>query len=366
MTYSLLKFEMAISKTIEKAYIKVIEGFALAIGKSTFSDFRYSEYDNVFPIPSLFESEFEIQKDDLVKKLSQIVNQYSQLLKKRDKKVIKISEADYILEMYNQSKSNHSNKYTKKDLKSLKIENVKTYNSYAEKYNNSFQNKYEKTYVDLKEFIISETELLYPPNKKIYEYTIEDFLWHFIHTKHFFIELENEHKQQESLVQLLSNFKNHYKELDLYKLINCLEQNFDSNYDNSLYQIIINVGKKSSETNRNGYTNTNYTVFNDKKEFKFSSSSKDEKSFSGPFINIFIIQTKYLIKLTFGIDNNEEIKYIIKSDCEKVNIIKNLEMCISKHHGNETIIFDTKEDAAKCRDKFIEIREGRWNNNYKK
>ena len=133
-----------------------------------------------------------------------------------------------------------------------------------------------------------------------------------------------------------------------------------------MYQIIINVGKKSSETNRNGYTNTNYTVFNDKKEFKFSSSSKDEKSFSGPFINIFIIQSKYLIKLTFGIDNNEEIKYIIKSDCEKVNIIKNLEMCISKHHGNETIIFDTKEDATKCRDKFIEIREGRWNNNYKK
>ena len=358
---------MAISKTIEKAYIKVIEGFDLAKDNSSFSNlYSHTEHDNVFPIPSLFEREFEIQKDDLIKKLSQLVNQYSQLLKKRDKKVIKISEDEYILEMYNDSRSNHSNKYTKKDLKNLKIENVKTYNSYAERYNTSFQNSYEDTCVKLKEYIITETTLLNPADKKIFEYTIEDFFWRYIHSTRFYIDNENEKNLIESINKVVNDCKKHYQELELYKLINCLEQNFDSNYDNSLYQIIINVGKKSSETNRNGYTNTNYTVFNDKKEFKFSSSSKDEKSFSGPFINIFIIQSKYLIKLTFGIDNNEEIKYIIKSDCEKVNIIKNLEMCISKHHGNETIIFDTKEDATKCRDKFIEIREGRWNNNYKK
>lgn len=355
---SFIKITMAIPKTIEKAYLKVIEAFS--------STKNNIEFDAVFPIPSIFEKEFENQKENLLKHITKLANQYSELIKKRDKKVIKISEDEYILEMYNNSNRYLPVKYTKKDLKNLKIENVKAYNSYAERYNNSFQNSYEDTCVQLKEFIISETKFLYPIDKKILDYTIEDFFWQYIHSQSIYINNTDENTLLESLSKLLINFKNYYQELELYKLINCLEQNFDLNYDNSLYQIIINVGKKSSDTNRAGYTNTNYTVYNDKKEFKFSSSTKDEKSFSGPFINIFIIQTKHLIKLTFGINDVEEVEYIISKDCEKNKIINGVELLISKHHGNETIIFDTKEDAKKWQTKFTEIRDGKWNNNYKK
>lgn len=96
-----------------------------------------------------------------------------------------------------------------------------------------------------------------------------------------------------------------------------------------------------------------------KKTYSFSQSYKDEKLTDGEFINIFIFQTSYLIKISLTLDEVERTPFIIHRDCEKVSLKNECELVIIKHHGNETIIFDTKEEALYFQKKLIERREGK-------
>ena len=71
-----------------------------------------------------------------------------------------------------------------------------------------------------------------------------------------------------------------------------------------------------------------------------------------------IFSKKHLIKLSITLNGVERTPYNIYRDCEKISLKNECEIVIVKHHGNETIIFDTRKEVLAFQLKLIEIREG--------
>ena len=159
--------------------------------------------------------------------------------------------------------------------------------------------------------------------------------------------------------KIITNFRTYYLSSPYFKLYLIAEKNITDEKLTALDKVIINVGKQTIELASNGWKTSNFQVFNCKKTYSFSQSFKDEKLTEGEFINIFIFQTTYLIKISITSEEVERTPFIIHRDCEKVSLKNECELVIIKHHGNETIIFDTKEEALYFQKKLIERREGK-------
>ena len=70
---------------------------------------------------------------------------------------------------------------------------------------------------------------------------------------------------------------------------------------------------------------------------------------------------RHLLKISITIEETEQTPYIIYKDFEKVSLKNECEIFISKHHGNETIIFDSRSEALDFQRKVLELKEGRAN-----
>lgn len=129
----------------------------------------------------------------------------------------------------------------------------------------------------------------------------------------------------------------------------------------------INIGERKCIAERSGWTTNNFQVINNGKTYTFSTSTKDENKIEGKFIHIFILQLnkRHLLKISITIEETEQTPYIIYKDFEKVSLKNECEILISKHHGNETIIFDSKKEGLDFQAKVLELKEGR-NNIYRK
>jgi hypothetical protein len=125
---------------------------------------------------------------------------------------------------------------------------------------------------------------------------------------------------------------------------------------------IVNVGKRYSKQEHSGWNSNSFSVINNGQNFHFKSSSKDEKPIDGHFIHIFILHPKHLEKISIAIKEVEQTKYIIAREIEKLSIKNECEVLISKHHGNETIIFDSRKEALNFQNKILEIKEYRGPN----
>ena len=162
----------------------------------------------------------------------------------------------------------------------------------------------------------------------------------------------------------MEKFRQGYLSTELPKLLSITEKQISDIEFSGLESCIINIGERKYVTERSGWTTNNFQVLNNGKKYIFSISTKDESKIEGKFINIFVLQLnkRHLLKISITINETEQTPYIIYKDFEKVSLKNECEILISKHHGNETIIFDSKKEALDFQAKVLELKEGRGNN----
>ena len=148
---------------------------------------------------------------------------------------------------------------------------------------------------------------------------------------------KNEHKI------ILDRCQEYFKDFESFKI---------KNY-------VVNVGKRN-HSSRDGWTNHYYEIINNSQEIEYTSSTKNEKGLQCDFAQVFLLDDKYLTKIFISPEDEETTKYSIHRDLEKITIRNGNEVFIAKHHGNETIIFDSRKDANDFQDKVMEVKEGRF------
>ena len=67
--------------------------------------------------------------------------------------------------------------------------------------------------------------------------------------------------------------------------------------------------------------------------------------------------------ITFPIGGTCKLNLNDDKDFEKVSLKNDSEILIAKHHGNETIIFETKKDAKEFQEKVFEMKH-KWKGKY--
>ena len=311
-----------------------------------------------------FEKEFAEQEAPILASLKTLTQTYFQLKDSESLDVVKIKKGDYIIEQLNKHNNRNTPNYTIKDLEELKqkfedkIENLEDdYDSYITKGNEDYILPLISFIKDKTVHYISSCE----NNKTL---SISSLFWDYFHNKY-------EEKGRLSPIQtkeiinepdlIIKNFKENYLSNTYLNLLDLADKTISDETLSAFDQYIINVGKRHCVGGHSGWSTTTFQIMNNSKEYNFSYSVKDEKRIQGDCINIFIFQTKYLIKISITLEEVERTPYIIHRDCEKISLKNECELVIVKHHGNETIVFDTRKDALAFQTKLIEIREGRKN-----
>lgn len=318
-----------------------------------------------------FETEVSKISPSVLEKLNGITKKHRQLkyskLKKENSQLIKISKNDYILDCFNSSynRTYHysftTNKYTKDDLADLQTSKQNDFNSYSDKYNECYENETNGIIISLLEFVENE---LQNSADELKSNAVENDFWDFFNDNYLQKDWNDSYSSSKanevlnSPETILKKFTDKYLDNKFIKLLDRAEKNLKDEDISGFDQIIINVGTRSYETGRSGWTTNSFTVFNNKNEYNFTTSTKDEKLIEGEFVNIFIFQKKYLIKLSISLKEVERVPYIIYRDCEKIALKNESEIVIVKHHGNETIVFDNRKEALSFQIKLIEIRQG--------
>lgn len=232
--------------------------------------------------------------------------------------------------------------------------------SYEADFNNNHPSVVKNFNVFIKEKksdILAETE-----NNEL---SFEKLFWSYF-VKNFRVYNYNNIVIEEEINKFFIDFKKYYLVNDIIKIyekaINQIKDIELTNYDS----FVVNVGERNYREGNSGWIINNFEVNNKKKKYEFSNSTKDESRLTGMFINLFLLQLnkKHLLKISITLKETEQTPFIIWKDFEKISLKNDCEIFISKHHGNESIIFDSKNEAIKFQEKVIEIKEGR--NNYKK
>ncbi len=312
-----------------------------------------------------FEKQFAEHQQTILNVLTSHIDAYKKLKETSNPEVINIQKADFILEQFNNTKYRYDTRYTYDNLPSLAEQQAYAFNQYAKDYDWRLEKGNEEIIVSLIDYIREETIDYYSLKEGESDLAIPFLFWNYFWD--CYIEESNYSKKysadklMESPVSILEKFQKDYLSNIYLQLLDRASNELEDENFSPFDTFIVNVGNKSYEHGRAGWTSFYYKVLNNAKQHEFSLSLKDEKAIKGEFVNIFVFQAKYLIKFSISKSEVEVNRYIIHRDCEKVAVKNECELVISKHHGNETIIFDTKKEAIACQLKLIDAREGRMN-----
>jgi hypothetical protein len=322
-----------------------------------------------------FETKFSEHYNLFLEKLISLTKEYYQLKNSKSKdensQIVKIYKDDFILQQLNNEYLHYyhtKNKYTIADLNELKTSKENTYEKYASNYNYKFDNENEVVISPL-DFVRDKIAEIVLSEKSNPDLSFTKLFWTF--TNSLFSSKEWEYRiSKTELVEtpekIIEKFKMKYLSETSLQLLDISDKQISDLSFSGFETYIVNVGERKDERERSGWITSNFTVFNNGKTFSYTSSFKDAKLINGKFVNIFILQLnkKHLLKISVTLDETEQTPYIISKEFEKVSFKNECEISISKHHGNETIIFDTKKEALEFQAKVLEIKEGRYNNNY--
>jgi hypothetical protein len=320
-----------------------------------------------------FEQKLADMHDDLRESLCIHIQDYTALLysenHEESSQVVKVLKDDYILERF---KSEFPYKrYTIENLDELR--NGEKFIHFSEEY---FQNLIKgwlepELTVPFTEFLKKRLEDKMPQLKSFNEDSELDFeniLWRYIHRTlgiHF-NSIKSEYFLGVSQLELLKyidkvleSFRLEYIKNEHLLLLSLADKYLNDVEFSGFETFIINVGTRNSNEERSGWITNKFNVVNNSQDYNFMSSSKDEKPIGGHFIHIFILHPKHLEKISVTIKEVEQTKYIIAKEIEKLSIKNECEVLISKHHGNETIIFDSRKEALNFQNKILEIKEGK-------
>lgn len=313
-----------------------------------------------------FESQFQKDQGLIRKKLIGLLETYQELRASDNPEVVKITLQNFILQEFNRRQGYYEPRYTSNDIESLKTNKKYEFQSYEQDFRQ--KNKRDDKFIvtSVIDYVLNKTEDLTVLKEGESELSIPYMFWNFIHKVYEEVDESEKHYYASSLIQepdrIIRIFKENYLTNPYLILFDRTEQLLSDETFSLFDSFIVNVGTVSYESGRSGWGTFIYRIENGTKQHSFSLSLKDEKPIGGPFINIFIIRPKFLVKFCITSEHTEVNRYIIHRDCEKVSVKNDCELVISKHHGNETIILDSRKEAFALQTKFLELREGRNQN----
>lgn len=327
-------------------------------------------FDTDFYTRKEFEKKLSDEYNSILESLAQITKAYFELKQAGDKEIVKMTKDEYIVKQFNADRRswNKPRIYTFEDLEELKNEQNYSHNHYTKQsdtYFNIYSDAYEHRYVDgdknivitFKEYVISKLSQSLKEGNQSSELSVKEIFWHYLIDSYLQrYSIEQIEKTPEKVIEA---FKEWYLSDKYLQLHDIAEKYINDVSFSGFEQYIINVGTRNHESNRSGWATNSFEVLNNGKEYSFTTSTKDEKLIKGEFINIFILQLnkKHLLKISITLDEVDQTTYIIWKEFEKISVKNEFEIHIAKHHGNETIIFDTRKQALEFQEKIIEIKE---------
>lgn len=319
-----------------------------------------------------FETEISQISNKALELLTTLTKEYKELKYSEDKEknsqIIKVSKDEYIINEFNSRYNRYNSiKFDYRDLEKLKSSKGDEYQTSLNDYNDYFEKDDIDIVIPLLEFIEKYLSENFPKAFEVENNetkSLEDLFWEFFAKKYFEKDYTGNYKIKNTQ-EILNSPENSIKEFSVnylsnkfIKLLDIAEKNLIDETISGFDTIIVNVGTRHYESGRSGWATNSYKVLNNFIEYSFINSSKDEKRVEGEFINIFVHQKKHLIKINISLEEVERTPYIIYRDCEKISLKNECEIVIVKHHGNETIVFDSRKEALAFQAKLIEIREG--------
>lgn len=324
-------------------------------------------FNTTFLPRTQFEKEFAEQEDSLLESVNSLTKTYFQLIESENPEVVKITKGQYIIDQFN-FKNRNSSKYSIEDLEVLKQKFKDDIEDHEDQYDRYIENGNKEYVTALISFINDRTAASASKNETKTELSIESLFWEHFHKNYLenrWGRMDDTNKIINSADLIIKEFREQYLSNRYLNLLDLADKNISDENLSTFDEFIVNVGKRHYVNGHSGWSTSTFQIFNNGAEYNFSYSAKDEKRIQGDCINIFIFQSKYLIKVSVTLGEEEgapsidRTPYIIHKDCEKMTLKNDCELVIVKHHGNETIIFDTRKEALAFQTKLIEIREGR-------
>jgi hypothetical protein len=330
-----------------------------------------------------FERELANHADQLLATLISLTREYFRLREANDQEVVKITKDDFILQQFNSYAYHGSPKYTAADLERLKAGAVWTnpnYQHHASTYESFLKEERSEVVVSLADYIKSKTlHLLSESQTPNPAPSVTELFWGYFH-KHY---SGNHWRPPETAIEpqgrvtairpdwwwktpeiatdpqeVLDRFKFLSESNEYFELLDRAEQSIADVEAFGFELPVVNVGTMRYELSRSGWATTYYKVLDNDLIFHYTSSSKDEQVVEGDFVKIFIFQPakKRLLKITISRQEVDQT-YLIDRDFEKVSLKNDREILITKHHGNETIIFESRKDAKAFQEKILEMKQ---------
>ena len=335
--------------------------------KEKIIDIAFKKLCEVFKVTfiprSVFEAELKSCSHELLAKLQSFVDGYLQACKSESRTIVQITKNQYVEDCFNQRFG--WLKYSFKDAPILKKE--PNYDRYVSDYEDHLVNG-DKVVIPI--FYIIRDEIKDWLTTDSTEKTVTELFWQYFYAlvyedkilkdDGYTIEQLDHKGFLESPELALDKFKKHYLSNE-YLMVHHRMEMAIKDIKFPIFEFVVNVGTRKSEMDRSGWVNNSFEVTNQGNTYSYTTSAKDEGRINGPFVDVYIAQyeKRRLNKISAYSTETFETSYLMYRDLEKITIKNNCQVMISKHHGNETIIFDSKEEADRFQEKVMDIREGR-------
>lgn len=302
-----------------------------------------------------FESESMRLADSWVEELKEYAKEYSRLLEQKDTSIIRRNKKEYCTQKGNEVRYFRNSGYQGNSHNTPTPEEIE---KFEKEYDEKLISNDPDVVITLAEFIRIQIN----KNEETTNELNKEF-WQFFNYKLYSDRFTRTSKQDLQLIssspaKIVEQFNDYYLTKPYNKLLDIAESYLNDLGLSGFETFVVNVGNRNYYSGRAGWVTHEYDVINNNKRYQYSSNTKDEPGIKGEFINIFILQKKYLIKVSISQIQSEQTKFLIWKDCEKLTVKNEVEVHIAKHHGNETIIFDTRKDALNFQSKILEAKEG--------
>lgn len=147
-------------------------------------------------------------------------------------------------------------------------------------------------------------------------------------------------------VKLLCNFQEALEELQQFK-----------QPLTGLEKICINAGKRTYTFEKSGWGIVTYVIHQNGWKYTRPESTREVYEEETLFLACYILQKKYLFKLLITPKGSQLDQFVIKRDCEKISLVDGVELRITKHHGNELIFLESKQEAYDWQGELLKLRE---------
>ena len=283
--------------------------------------------------------------------------------KEESNQVVKVFKDEYIVDCYNNEHKYYKNHqdYSITNIKNLKKEKEYYYTKYENEYKKKFNDNNSDIIISFNNFVKEIKKEFFTNDKTSNTLSFETIFWNFFNI-HFY--LWNDKELKVLIDEVFDRFRNQYLNQEILKVYEIAKNQISDIDFTGIESTVINIGKRTYQSGNSGWIINNFEVLNNKKTFYFSNSTKDESRLTGMFVNIFLLQLnkKHLLKISITVTETDQTPFIIWKDFEKISLKNDCEIYISKHHSNESIIFDSKKEALNFQGKVLEIKEGRNNN----